>query len=102
MTIYDKPIRNGLEQPNTEYLRELRELYGEPDYEPTDDTYDPAAIMEREAAQAADLILSQEIEESDEDCCCAAEGLALMDRDVHGESPISQVAPMRLTIRQAS
>ncbi len=94
----DTPISNGLEQPSTEYLRELRAMYDES----SDDTYDPAAIMEREAAQAADLILSQEIEDSDEDCCCAAEGLALLDRDVHGESPLAQVAPMRLTIRQAS
>ncbi len=98
MTIYDKPIRNGLEQPNNEYLRELRAMYDES----SDDFIHPAALLAATDQQTADLILSQEIEESDEDCCCAAEGLALLDRDVHGESPISQVAPMRLTIRQAS
>ncbi len=94
----DTPISNGLEQPNTEYLRELRSMYDES----SDDIGNPCALLAATDQQTTDLILSQEIEESDEDCCCAAEGLSLLDRDVHGESPLTQVAPMRLTIRQAS
>ncbi len=99
--IYDRPIRNGLEQPNTEYLNELGESwYG---CDEADDSFAP--VLATETYIDPWLLMVRSAMEREEGAGFAQTAPEL-DIDRERADVVSGVeqAPvlMRLTIRQAS
>ncbi len=98
--IYDRPIRNGLEQPSTEYMRELTEMYSD---DTADDSFAPVLAAETYIDPWLLMVRSaMEAEEGES----VTPSPSVVDPDTAREHVVSGVeqAPvlMRLTIRQAS
>lgn len=98
--IYDKPIRNGLEQPNTEYLNELGESwYG---CDEADDSFAPVLEAETYIDPWLLMVRSAMEKTEGEGIKATAPKLDHCPEYAGVVSGVEQAPLLRLTIRQAS